>query len=196
MILVAHGIKNKNDANYAQKKGYCFLEVDVAKRIIFTKFTITHGAIPGKLGFGPTLESLLISKYRNKLFLDIKHANYSLRFTSRIVKLLKLSKTKNVKICGTDWKVISNICQQTNSQPFYTLKEINSFEKLTTVLTKIEKPAGFSVRYQLLNKTFVKKLKSEHPNAQIWAWTPDRKNDIEKLKKLKIDGIITDNWRN
>lgn len=196
MILIAHGVKNKNDAKFALKKGYNYLEIDVAKRIIFTKFTIMHGAIPGKLGFGPTLETLLTSKYKSKLFLDIKHASYSFRFTSRIVKLLELNKSQGIKICGPDWKVISNICRQTHAYPFYTLKDKNSFKKINQILPHIYKPSGFSINYKLIDEFLVRSLKSDYPNAQIWAWIVNHNDEVQRLQKLKIDGIITDNWRN
>lgn len=196
MIKIAHAVQTQKDAKIAKEKGYKFLEVDVAKRIVFTKFTIQHGAIPDKLGFGPKLETLLSSKYRSMLLLDIKLANYSLRFTSRICKLLALSKIKSLRVSGTDWHIVSNICQNNNLFAFYTLKNKKDLSKFKKISLNLKKPAGFSAKAGLINKELIRILKSDYPKSEIWAWTVNDPEEVKRLADLKVDGIITDLWRN
>jgi glycerophosphoryl diester phosphodiesterase len=52
------------------------------------------------------------------------------------------------------------------------------------------KPSIYSPAYQLVNKNMVKNCHKQH--IQIIPWTVNTKEEIESLKKLGVDGIISD----
>ena len=49
---------------------------------------------------------------------------------------------------------------------------------------------AINIDFKLLNKKVVKKIKSE--NLIINAWTVNEINQIKRIMKLGVDGIITD----
>ncbi len=192
--IVAHKIINIDQAENAVAAGIDFLEVDVAKRIIFSKFTTQHNAIAGKLGLGKPIEPLLSNGFTKKLYLDIKQASYSLTFVDRFCELLKRYNIKNIRICGRDWQIISKICLKNNLLPFYTIDRKEDLKELITLLPKLFKPAGFSVRHSLINKYLIDYLKSIYPKSEIWAWTVNNSSEAKRLIVLGVDGIISDEW--
>ena len=194
MKIIAHKIENIPQAKKALAAGANFVEIDVAKRIIFTKFTTQHHGIKGKFGIGENLESILSAVPPYKLLLDIKHANLSFTFVKKLSGLLTVNNIKNARICGRDWQVISQVCQKTGCLPFYTFAKVKDFEKLKRKLPSLEKPAGFSIRYTLIDQDFIRNLKSLFPTSEIWSWTVNEAKEMKRFQKLGVDGIITDNF--
>jgi glycerophosphoryl diester phosphodiesterase len=194
MKLIAHGIKNLEETRSALKSGADFVEVDVAKRIIFSKFTTQHHGIKGKFGIGENLESILSAIPSNKLLLDIKHAASSLTFTRKLSDLLIAHNIKNARICGLDWQIISAVCEKTGCLPYYTIREIRDIGELEIILPKLTKPAGFSIRHDLIDKELVRHLRSDYPTSELFAWTVNDLTEAKRLKELKVNGIITDEW--
>lgn len=195
MIKIAHAVKTLVDAKKAIESNYDLLETDISQNIVSGKFVIQHNGITGKLGIGQNLDNLLKSEFKNKLVLDLKHAKYSLNYQRKICRLLKEKKIKNLKITGIDLRIISEIARENNAEVYYGFlnkKSISNFEKLAPLLYK---PSGFSIKSELINKNLVQSLKSQFPKAQVWAWTVNNQAEIKRLQKLKIDGIISDNWK-
>lgn len=195
MQIIAHSIETLNDAKKAVDYKCNLLEFDVSQNIFSGKFVIQHSGLKGKLGIGQNLDELLNSQYVNRLVFDLKHAKYSLNYSNKFNKFLTKKKIKDLKLTGIDLKIISEIAKQNHAEVFYGFlnsKSINTFWQQSSILYK---PAGFSIKSNLINEKLIDKLKSKYPKAQIWAWTVDSKDEVEKLKKLKIDGIVTNNWR-
>lgn len=194
MKIIAHFITNIREAQNALSNGADFLEIDVAKRSIFPKFIIQHHGLKGKLGIGARLSTLITPETQNKLFLDIKHAKYSLTFANRLSKFLKKLSINSSRLCGRDWRIISKVCQNNGLLPFYTIIKSKDLEEIKKALPYIKKPAGFSVNHLLIDKELIGNLKSNFPKSQIWAWTINDFKTAKNLKRLNIDGIITDNY--
>lgn len=195
MIKIAHAVKNLAEAKKAVDFGCDLLEVDISQNIVSGKFVIQHNGITGKLGIGQNFNDLLKSEFKNKLVLDLKHAKYSLNYQRKLNNLLKKEETKSPKITGLDFKIISKIAKVNNAEAYYGFlnkKSISYFEKLASLLYK---PAGFSIKSELIDGNLIKNLKSKFPKAQIWAWTVNDQIQTKRLEKLKVNGIITDNWK-
>lgn len=195
MKIIAHAVKNYQEAQRSFEGGIDFIEVDVSKRIFSSKFVIQHNGVWGKLGIGPNLASILTDKIKSRLFLDIKHANISLNFSRKLSVFLKNASVGNIRVCGLNWEAISQICKTCGLAPYYTLTNRASLKRFRRVQAKLYRAAGFSIRHNLIDKTLIKNLKADYPKSDIWAWTV---NDVKKAKELfasGIDGIITDNWR-
>jgi len=190
--IIAHSVSNLKEARVALKNGVDYIEVDVSKRILLPKFVVQHSIVKGILGVGPILASLLIPSIRDKLFLDLKRATFSLSFANKFAHLLSTFKVKGVRICGFNWLIISKLCEGNNLLPFYTLKTEEHIEKIRKLSPSLKKPAGFSVHYSLINKKFLKEFKDDQ--TQIWSWTINDLKMAKQLIGLGVDGIISDNW--
>lgn len=195
MKIIAHAITNPADAQKALNAGVDFVEVDVSKRIIFLKFTTRHHGILGKFGIGQRLEPMLASDFKNKLVLDIKHARFSRNFAKKLIKLLKDFNVQHVPICGPEWEIVSEISNQYQLLPFYSLQEKGDWQKLKNLLPNLKKPKGLSIQYALINKSFLEKIRNVEQKLEVWAWTVNDLKEVKRLSKLKVDGIITDKWR-
>ncbi len=192
MKIIAHGIKSLPEAKLAIRAGVDFLEIDVSKRFFFDKFTAQHNGLMGIFGIGTLLDRILIAEIKTRAFLDLKPVSPRNSFASKLAELLIKLKTKNAKICGHDWKMISKICLQNSAHAFYTLKNKRSLEKFKRQLHLLKKPAGFSVHYKLIDKKFMKEFREK--TVQIWAWTVNEITEAKRLQNLGVDGIITDEW--
>lgn len=195
MKIIAHAANSPQLINSALASEIDFLEIDVSQRIIFSKFTTQHHGILGKFGIGHKLEQFLNSKIKNKLFLDLKHAKISHNFTQKLSNLLKDAKIKNARICGFDWQIISVLSKKNKLLPFYSIYMEKDIEKIKKLLAYIEKPAGFSVYYKIINKKVINYLKETFgKNIEIWAWTVNDKRVAKRLTALGVNGVITDKW--
>lgn len=193
MKIIAHRVNDVLDAKKALDSGADFVEVDVAKRLLLPKFTIQHNSIKGKLGIGPIFASMLIPSFQKKLFLDLKHTNISFRFAAKLSQLLKTFKVKPMRVCGLEWNVISQICENNNLLPFYTIRTERGVKKIKEALHRLKKPSGFSVHFTQINETLVKELKAH--GSEIWVHTINEVNIAKNMQNLGVDGIITDNYK-
>ncbi len=194
MKIIAHRVTDLTGAKRALEQGVDFIEVDVAKRFFIPKFTIQHNGLKGKLGIGPVLGSILVPSLQKKLFLDLKQANISFRFASKLSIFLKNFKVKPFRVCGHDWKIISSICKNNNLLPFYTIRNQERVDNLEIIIQNLAKPAGFSIHYTLIDKNLIRRLKSDYPKCEIWAWTVNDLKTARNLIKLGVSGIITDEY--
>lgn len=195
MKIIAHGIKSIEEAQKALKAGVDFLEIDVADRFFPPKLHIQHDGIKGKFGIGQDINQFLDPKLKNYLFLDIKHAKYSLGFIKRFIKFVKDKKLKMARVCGSEWGVLWAIHKHSGPQPFYTLNGKNSLKKFKQEYRKLlYRTVGVSVRYTLITKEYIRELRKLAKNIQIWAWTVNDPSEFRRLAKLGVDGIITDEW--
>ena len=192
MKIIAHGIRNKFEAKKAFKAGVDFIEIDVSKKLFFGKFTAQHNGLLGILGIGPILENLLTAEIRSRTFFDLKPISYRNSFTHKLTLLLLKFGVKDAKICGHDWQMLSDLSDDINAKPYYTLKNSESIKKFKRMFTYLKKPVGLSVNHKLIDKKFMKEFKKK--SVQIWAWTVNDLAELKRLKKLGVDGIITDNW--
>lgn len=194
MKIIAHGIKSLPEAKRALRAGVDFLEIDVSKRFFFNKFTAQHNSIMGIFGIGPILETLLTAEVRSRAFLDLKPVSYRNSFTLKFSELLLKIGAKDTKICGHDWQMLSNLSRDINAKPYYTIKNVQGYKKLKTMVKKLKKPRGFSIKYNLITKPLIRRLKSDYPTSELWVWTVNDLSEANRLALLGIDGIITDEW--
>jgi glycerophosphoryl diester phosphodiesterase len=192
--IIAHGIKDPAFAKKAILSGVDFLEIDVTKRILSSRFTIQHNFLKGAFGIGPILETLLTAEIKTRAFLDLKPISLSNTFAAKFTNLLIKHNVKNIKICGHEWKMISQICTESGALPYYTLKNKQSVIRFKKLMPHLKKPAGFSVKYNLIDEKFMKEFKRK--STEIWTWTVNDAKEAKRLSLLKVDGIISDNWKN
>lgn len=190
MKVIAHSVTNLQIAQKAIKKGVDFLEIDVSKRVLSSKFIIQHNSLKGIFGVGPILETLLTAELKTRAFLDLKAINRSESFTYKLSQLLEKLKVENVKVCGHRWQMISKLSKKNNLLPYYTLKNKKSIEKFKKMLPQLKKATGFSVKHDLIDEDFMKEFKKK--SVEIWAWTVNDANTAKKLEKLGVNGLITD----
>lgn len=191
--IIAHGIKDNKTAKDAIKKGVDFVEIDVSKRIFFSKFTAQHIGPFGLAGLGPILERLLTTEIKTRAFLDLKPVSYRVSFAYRLSELLLKLKLDDAKLCGHNWETISELAYKNNAKPYYTLKNMESVYKFRRVLHKLKKPAGFSVHHSLINEEFMNEFKKK--STEIWTYTIDDLTEAKRVLALEVDGIITNNWK-
>ena len=194
MKIIAHGIKSLPEAKEAIRAGVDFLEIDVSKRFFFNKFCAQHNGLMGIFGLGPILETLLTAEVRSRAFLNLKPVSLRNSFTHKFAELLTKTGVKNARICGHDWQMLSNLSNDINTRPYYTIKNLAGLKKLKTIITQLKKPRGFSIKHHLIDKSLVRHLKSDYPLSEIWAWTVNDIAEAKRLAELKVDGIITDEW--
>lgn len=146
-----------------------------------------------KLGLGQLLKTIFVKNTKNKLFLDIKLANK--QFATKFNNFVKNIEKEKIKICGMNWKTISEICQESKLEAYYTIRNAKSWEKFKKTLPFLEKPRGFSIHHSFIDESLIFEIKEIAKNIQIWAWTVNSKSEFARLEKLKVDGIITDKWK-
>ena len=56
---------------------------------------------------------------------------------------------------------------------------------------KLKAADGFSIEESSINKTLVKKI--HNSGREVYAWTVNNKDNMNKMIDLKVDNIITDN---
>lgn len=192
MEIIAHRVTDIMEGKKALDFGVDFVEIDVAKQFLFPRFVVRHNGVMGKLGTGPLLASIFMPSIQRKLFLDLKHTNISRNFAKKLSTLLKTLKVKNVRVCGLEWKVVSEVCKDNGLLPFYSIYTSRQLKKIEKSLLRLEKPAGFSVYFPLINKVLIEKLKK---HGEVWAWTVNDPQIAKDLVKMGVSGIITDNWK-
>ena len=68
---------------------------------------------------------------------------------------------------------------------FLSAKKFNKVAFIIAIIT-----ASLIATYTLLDEKTVKKIKNN--GFKIYTWTVNNKDDINFIKKLKVDGIISD----
>jgi len=187
-------MNNQKLAQKALKAGVDFVEIDVSKRLIFNKFTAQHNGLMGIVGWGRMLETILTAEVKTRAFLDLKPISYRATFAARFIELLLKLGIKNAKICGHNWEMISQLAQKNNAKPYYTIKDDDGLQKFKRAMSRLAKPAGLSVKHNLIDKKFMEFVGNLPAGRQVWAWTVNDLVEVKRLADLKVDGIITDKW--
>ncbi len=193
MKLIAHKIRNVKEAKTALAAGADYIEVDVSKSFFFSRFTTQHDTIKGKLGIGHKITPLFSKDFAKKLFLDIKHAKLSRSYAQKLSLIFKSKNLKGFKISGNEWDIVHTLSKISNSSPYFTLGSIKDLLNIKNLIKKFKKPYKVSVRYTLIDKNFMKICKENR--IEVWAWTVNDIKEAKRLKKLGVDGIITDEWQ-
>tara|TARA_B100000427_G_scaffold136303_1_gene113333 strand:- start:50 stop:739 length:690 start_codon:yes stop_codon:yes gene_type:complete len=141
----------------------------------------------------PTLEDVLM-KVEKPLFLNIELKGLdTAKATSKIIA--DFSKT-------TSWNlenfIVSSFCWSELEQ-FRSIDQNTAVGVLVSKSMSINEAIEFGKKnnaqaihpnFKLLNDKTVKKIKNN--GFKIYTWTVNNKDDINYMKKLKVDGIISD----
>ncbi len=137
----------------------------------------------------PTLEEVIqFAKENNiKLNIELKPTGYEQDFEKSVVDLVK-------KYEFEDYCVIT-------SQVYQVLENTKKYDKdIQTVyvmslaygdILKFKDADNFSIEASNINKTLVKKI--HNAGKEIYVWTVNTKDNINKMIDLNVDNIITDN---
>ena len=98
------------------------------------------------------------------------------------------SKMKNYIISSFDWDEL-NILRSINKNIPIAILTSNNIDKAILEGHKI-KATSINPNYKLLNKKNIQQIKSK--GFKVFPYTINNQSMIEKMKKLKVDGIITD----
>ena len=195
MKLIAHAVKNPLEAKKAIQFGCDFLEIDLSQNIFTGKFVLQHDALKGIMGIGKNPSSLLGTQLKEKLVIDLKAVKYSPSFSRKFSELIKPLKIKNLRLTSIDLRASSKIAQENNAEIYYGFLNKRSVDYFWQISKSLYKPAGFSIRKDLICEDLVKNLKTHYPKSEIWVWTVDDKNEMEKLEHLGVEAVVTDNWK-
>ncbi|MQS89912.1 glycerophosphoryl diester phosphodiesterase membrane domain-containing protein [Companilactobacillus mishanensis] len=127
------------------------------------------------------------NKSHQKLLIEFKKTSSSSNdFVKKFSELYdnKLRKNHDM-VHSLDYKFIQ---QSKNDEPKVPANYILSFN-LSGV--PVSKANGFTMEYTTLNDTFV--YESHFENKNVYAWTVNETDDMDKMIFLGVDGIITDN---
>ena len=98
------------------------------------------------------------------------------------------SKMKNYIISSFDWDEL-NILRSINKNIPIAILTSNNIDKAIIEGKKIN-ATSINPNYKLLNKKNIQQIKSE--GFKVFPYTVNNQSLIEKMKKLQVDGIITD----
>ncbi len=98
------------------------------------------------------------------------------------------SKMKNYIISSFDWDEL-NILRSINKNIPIAILTSNNIDKAIIEGKKIN-ATSINPNYKLLNKKKIQQIKSE--GFKVFPYTVNNQSLIEKMKKLQVDGIITD----
>ena len=139
----------------------------------------------------PTLDEVLKSIGR-EIFLNIelKGSNTSMRSYELVKKYINQNKINSKKILFSsfNWKELKKLRKLSNDINIALITEddpllaINSAKELNAV--------AINPNFRDLNIEVVKKIKNA--GFDIYTWTVNQREDIEKIKKFNVNGIITD----
>ena len=139
----------------------------------------------------PTLIEVL-DLVNNKLLVNIEIKNRDC--TTQVAEIInhyvhnKNWKYSNLLVSSFDWPCLMQIAHYNNQilTAVLTAKNFNeAFDFAKTI-----KAHAINAQYKLLNQENV--TLAHQNNFKIFAWTVNDLSDIEKIKVLKIDGIISD----
>jgi glycerophosphoryl diester phosphodiesterase len=139
----------------------------------------------------PTLNEVLKSIGREVfLNIELKGSNTSVRSYELVKKYINQNKINSKKILFSsfNWKQLKKLRRLSNEINIALITEddpllaINSAKELNAV--------AINPNFRDLNIEVVKKIKNA--GFDIYTWTVNQREDIEKIKKFNVNGIITD----
>ena len=136
----------------------------------------------------PTLEEVLIfAKEKNiKLNIELKPTGHENHFESSVVDLiLKYDLVKSSVITSSHYEVLENIKNYNSEIKTGYVKSLLYGDVSSFTAADI-----FSIEATSITKSLVNQIHAE--GRQIYAWTVNTKENIEKAIDLRVDNIITD----
>jgi glycerophosphoryl diester phosphodiesterase len=140
----------------------------------------------------PTLKKVL-EKFKTPLFLNIelKGVDTAVSTSNMLNKFISKEKWQESSfiISSFQWKELEKLREVNKTIPIGILidrkKTINDAIEFANVINA----QAIHPYFRLLNKKNVKKIKNN--NFKIFTWTVNNKKDIEYIRMLNIDGIIS-----
>jgi len=139
----------------------------------------------------PTLEEVLnLVAGRSKLNIEIKAYDATKNVTKIIQSYVANGayKYSDFVVSSFNWLALVKIHILNSQIPLGVLIHTQPL-KLAFVLARITNAWAFHPHYKLVDEKMVKKIHNR--NMKIFVWTVDEQKDIQKMKQLKVDGIIT-----
>ena len=137
----------------------------------------------------PLLEEVLeFAKENNmKLNIELKPTGKEVDFEKSVVDLVnEYHYASSSVITSQVYEVLENV-----KKVDPTIKTVYVMSLAYGDITKLTAADSFSVEASSITKTLVKKVHNE--GKEIYAWTVNTKENMEKMIDLKVDNIITDN---
>ena len=141
----------------------------------------------------PTLKDVL-TKIENPLLINIelKGSNTSVQ-TSKVIKdflMTDIWKMEHFIVSSFNWNELEKFRTENTNIPVGVLvsKSI-SINEAIKFAKKIDAQA-IHPNYELLNEKTIRKIKNN--GFKVYTWTVNDKDKIEYMKKLNVDGIISD----
>ena len=139
----------------------------------------------------PTLEEVfyLVDK---KCFINIELKNHET--AEKVVELIeRYIAEKNWKyadfiVSSFDWNTLQQVRFLNDKIPIGVLTETDL--ELAFSFAKFMKAESINPDFQLL--TFEKTVEFQKKGIKVFPWTVNNPEDIQKIKAMKVDGIITD----
>ena len=159
-----------------------------------------------KLTLGELKKFLVVGKYKIPTLTDVLQTIETPLFVNIELKGLNTAQATSKIITNlsksTSWRLENFIISSFN---WNELEQFRSIDKNTPVGVLVSKSMSINEaiefgkkinaqaihpNFKLLNEKTVKKIKNN--GFKIYTWTVNSKDDINYMKKLKVDGIISD----
>lgn len=136
----------------------------------------------------PTLEEVLKWMILTNVKLNIELKPYSVddSLVNNTVDLIeKYHLEERVVLSSSKYSILENIKSINNKIQTAYIMSIAYGD-----LLKLDKADNFSIESSMINSSLVKKIHND--GKEIYAWTVDSKDNINKMLDLNVDNIITD----
>lgn len=135
----------------------------------------------------PTLEEVLqVCQGKIKLNIELKTSSHFSDLEDKVVALIeKYGFTNQCVVQSTDYNALSRVkkLNEDITTGYILMAAYGDFQDKGNI-------DFFSIRSSFVNK---KMVESAHKNGkEVYAWTVNTKNEIRRMKVLKVDNIITD----
>lgn len=139
----------------------------------------------------PTLQEIIETIDRKAVLnIELKGTNTTIESYNIIQQYFaKGWRTEHFVISSFHWNELEIMSQQENPVSIAVLTAKNLTEEAIPFALKINAVA-INPYYKLIGTESIKAIRNT--NLKVYPWTVNKSSDIERLKKLKVDGIITD----
>jgi glycerophosphoryl diester phosphodiesterase len=154
--------------------------------VIFDKWYLRFAL--GELSLRRLLREI---NFRAELFLDIK--SHTPRAADAVLDLYhdNASMMPHTLVCSRQWKLLDRIAAaQTDMELFYSVGARREIDALIRGMSRMQQPAGTSIRHTLLSADVVARLHAE--GLRVFAWTVNTRHRAEELLAWGVDGVISD----
>jgi glycerophosphoryl diester phosphodiesterase len=139
----------------------------------------------------PTLEEVINSIGKDVfLNIELKGSNTSKGSLEMVKKYIKLGKinTTDILFSSFNWNELRELRTLDKDMKIALVTDEDPLLAIESALNL--NAVAINPNYKNLNKENVKKIFNS--GLKIYTWTVNNKKDIVRVKKLKVDGIITD----